>query len=95
MRNNIYQVGGEMKTWQRRTGAEGESRETLKEKMVSFYCMVPFLSKKLIKLYFTHPHLKKINSRRASEILLTVTLPSRYLLQGRQVAEIERCSNVI
>lgn len=45
MRNNIYQVGGEMKTWQRRTGAEGENRETLKEKMVSFGCMSLFLLK--------------------------------------------------
>jgi hypothetical protein len=57
MRNNIYQVGGEMKTWQRRTGAEGESRETLKEKMVSFHGMISILSKKLIKLYFSHPRL--------------------------------------
>lgn len=45
MRNNIYQVGGEMKTWQRQTGAEGENREILREKMVSFGCMSLFLLK--------------------------------------------------
>lgn len=45
MCNNIYQVGGEMKIWQRWIGVEGENREILKEKMVSFGCMFFFLLK--------------------------------------------------
>lgn len=70
MRNNIYQVGGEMKTWQRRTGAEEESRGTQREKMVSFDCMFLFLFEKLPKLNFTYPLMEKIDASRASERFL-------------------------
>lgn len=84
-----------MKTWQRRTGAEGENRETLREKMVSFGCMSLFL----LKSYPSYISYTRYWRKSMRVALLKVSYVEvtflQYLLQGKQVAEIEGCSNAI